>query len=280
MPVVYQPLPFVWAPPLPPANMWVKDDDYHGGSERAESTDEEQDKVEVTMLSLHRTRAEKELQDSFVEEEEDEEPVKARTKIVIPTRIDRMASREESRAWRANKKIMVFSIGEHTQFHGNTMVVPWNHRKKSLKEMLMEDYKLPHINTTIKVYGISRHGCAPACHPGENVNNLQAVSQDRTFRSKIRPLCNATNEWFHSRDSRPFVCAFACKEGRHRSVAAAKLWAEICKRSGFWVVGPHHLCNWNWWGCDGTCPECHPLLPSKQALFDVLYCKLGEDCPW
>ena len=161
------------------------------------------------------------------------------------------------------------------------MVVPWNHRGKTLKEMLVEDYGVPHISMTIKVFGISRYGCARSYHPGENVNNLKAVSEDPTFRSKISPLCNATNEWFDARNRKPFVCVFACKEGRHRSVAAARLWAEICKRSGFAVNGPNHVCKWNWWGCDGTCPEYDVAAPSKKAFFDNFYLKLNEPgFPW
>ena len=82
----------------------------------------------------------------------------------------------------------------------------WKHDRQSLREVLVTDYKLPHIKMTIKVYGLSRHGCASSHHPGENVNNLRAVSEDRTFLSKIRPLCGAVDEWFSVRDSKPFVC--------------------------------------------------------------------------
>ena len=182
------------------------------------------------------------------------------------------------RARRAKRKIIICSVGEKPYC---STVAPWNHRRKSLTEILVTDYSLPHINTTIKVYGLSREGCASSYHPGEHMKNLRAVAGDRAFLSKIGPLCGAVDEWFSVRDGEPFVCVFACREGRHRSVAASRLWTELCRRSGFAVDGPHHLCQWNWWGCDGTCPECDVAAPSKKAFFDNFVVNLDHlDCPW
>ena len=139
------------------------------------------------------------------------------------------------------------------------------------------DYGLEHVNAVIRVFGLSRFGCAKPNHPGEHMNNLKAVSEDDAFLSKVGPLCEAVGEWFQSRPDKPFVAVFVCKEGRHRSVTASRLWAELCRRKGF-TVSLRHLCHWNWWGCRGKCAECDHAAPGKKAFFDNFAVNL--DCLW
>ena len=88
------------------------------------------------------------------------------------------------------------------------------------------------------------------------------------------------DNWFNNGgpDRGPFVVCFICKTGIHRSVTAARLWTEILKRLGFCVLGPKHLCKWNWWGCKGDCENCDAEADGKKEKFDDFATEL--DTPW
>ena len=100
--------------------------------------------------------------------------------------------------------------------------------------------------------------------------NLQAAMQDPEFLRIGDLVSKQIDNWFNNGgpDRGPFVVCFICKTGIHRSVTAARLWTEILRRSGFCVLGPNHLCKWNWWGCNGDCKSCDAEADGKKEKFD------------
>ena len=161
------------------------------------------------------------------------------------------------------KRISVYSVGEEPMKENQA-------DNQNNYEAIQETYQIPPINALVKVKGIRRKNCASLYHPGEHWKNLEAVAKDTRFLETIDELCyDIDHDLFNWPERDPFVVCFMCKEGRHRSVAAAKLWTELLRRRNFIVEGPDHLCFWNWWGCKGlNCDDCRHDAPFRTAMFD------------
>ena len=185
--------------------------------------------------------------------------------------VDRDTALQAAKPKAAPKKgrIVVCSVGEEPTLRNQS-------DNDGLKVAIQKEYKLSHINSLVRVLGIAKKGCATPNHPGEHIKNLEAAMDDPEFLRAVRECRPEIDDWCRKWPNcdHEYVICFMCREGRHRSVTAARLWVEILKRSGFVVKKPVHLCQWNWWGCNGDCKKCNAEAKGKKEMFDKFVTKL------
>ena len=102
-------------------------------------------------------------------------------------------------------------------------------------------------------YKIERLQCAAAHHTGENAWNLYSTLKSRRFWEIVDEVNLAVTEWFAKEElfaaeecpARPMNMVFYCKQGRHRSVAAARLCFAMLRGRDYKVSEPVHLASWS-----------------------------------
>ena len=135
----------------------------------------------------------------------------------------------------------------------------------------------PYVSSMFNCYKIERNGCAAHHHTGENAWNLHSTLQSCRFWEIVAEVNQAVDEWFDPQDmwpsDRPMNLLFFCKQGRHRSVAAARLcFAMLRSRDGYEVSDPVHLARWSWdqWICT-ECEDCRPNNHWKNQMLAEMF---------
>ena len=116
-------------------------------------------------------------------------------------------------------------------------------------------------------------------HVGEHVGNLtNVVNQDADFVFLCKLVKEDVEKWAAGDMQSPLHLGFVCRSGTHRSVACARLFAEILCRLGL-KASCRHL-NTGRWRAAGKCSQCASCdlaLPAKLPLFERarrIYCSV------
>ena len=130
----------------------------------------------------------------------------------------------------------------------------------------------PYVSSVSNCYSIERRAFSEAHHFGENAWNLHATLQSWRFWKIVEEVNVAVDDWFR-RDEGPMKFIFYCKQGRHRSVAAARLcYAMLRGREKYEVSEPVHLAMWSWPERICTeCDDCRPNHPWKNKMLSQMY---------
>lgn len=90
-------------------------------------------------------------------------------------------------------------------------------------------------------------------HWGENIHILRNFIDSHAFKLILKQLKRREEEW--SRHVQKLVLCTLCRQGRHRSVAAAWCLKELYGSLGFRCLDTVHTCRQEWRVCT-TCADC------------------------
>ena len=149
----------------------------------------------------------------------------------------------------------------------------WIKRFNTLSEFhkhLADEFPDRNFDMILSCLDFKRHGCSPAKHWGENIKNLKQTAKQPAFKEIMFDIRTKVKDMF-KRDAESFNILMVCGQGRHRSVAAARLVLEVLKRGGINTSGPHYLSRRYWWeGFCRKCTQCHVNANGKSEFFDTL----------
>ena len=117
-------------------------------------------------------------------------------------------------------------------------------------------------------FGYDRYGAAKPKHIGENYYNLRSAVEQDFFAKQLQKMNGYLMRMPRTDDDEPVNIVSICRQGRHRSVAESRLFAEVFREIGFEVLGPWHLSEDTWWsGQCSTCYHCKANCPWKPEVF-------------
>ena len=153
---------------------------------------------------------------------------------------------------RDRRHIRIFTIGSK----------PYGCEGDTLKLLHMIDKwhaaVCPYVTAMFNCYDIENLDWADPKHTGENAWQLHYTMKSPRFWEIVDEVNCGVNEWLAiDTTGRPMNICFYSKEGRHRSVATARLCFAMLRGDGLQVSEPVHLTNWAWppYMCT-TCEEC------------------------
>ena len=113
-------------------------------------------------------------------------------------------------------------------------------------------------------------------HCGEHIRNMSIVGRSKGFQQALRLIRRNAEIWF-SYMSRQFRVVFVCHNGRHRSVASAKIMCDMLTLQGdYRTEGPFHLSRPMWDNLCSTCQMCQPSKDTKDLMVEIMSL-IGDD---
>ena len=162
------------------------------------------------------------------------------------------------------RQVNIFSIGLTTLGIRDITHVTMESLSKALQRI-----DEPRMDAFSIATGYDRKKSANAIHIGENYDNLKHFAQQPHFKSQLSKII-ARIERLKAEPHFEMNIVSICRQGRHRSVGEARLFAEVFRCRGFVVRGPRHLSRADWWvkQCD-RCDMCDVRCTRKLKVFDA-----------